>query len=144
MTTQGRRSSIQILVGRAQKSRSAKFVAGFKRNFVYKEDHCSWEDLQHKEKKRRNLLRQGETPFFGVLLHWEGSVLKAFFNDPLAYFLIIFYAVIRGTFYLEKFSIVEDNQLPNLGLANIGIIGGFLTFFLIFYAVSFIDLCNQY
>jgi len=126
--------SVKRIVTNVRKSRTAKVASGVRRSFVHEEDDYSWEDLQRIEKRRRNILRKGVIPFFGVLLQWEGSVLRAFFRDPLAYFLIIFYVVIRGVFYLDKFSIVEDDQNPSLGVANIGIIGGFLTFFLIFYA----------
>jgi len=129
--------SVKRIVTNVRKSRTAKIAAGVRRNFVHEEDDYSWEDLQRIEKRRRNILRKGVIPFFGVLLQWEGSVLRAFFRDPLAYFLIIFYVVIRGVFYLDKFSIVEDDQNPSLGVANIEIIGGFLTFFLIFYAYVF-------
>jgi len=102
-------------------------------NFVHEEDDCSWEDLQRIEKIRRNIMLQGIKPFCGVLFQWKGTVLKSFFSDPFAYFLMIFYLVIRIIFYVDGLSFNEDDTNPSLGVGNIGIIGGFLTFFLIFY-----------
>jgi len=127
-----------MIVKKVLKRCPASFLTGVRRNFVHEEDDYSWEDLQRIEKVRRNILRQGVIPFFGVMLQWEGSVLKAFFRDPYAYFLMIFYIVIRGIFYLDKFSIIENDQNTSLGVVNIGIIGGFLTFFLIFYVSDFL------
>ena len=112
-----------------------------KTNFVHEEDDCSWEDLQRIEKIRTNIMRQGVKPFCGVIFQWKGTVLNSFFSDPFAYFLMIFYIVIRIIFYVDEFSSNEDSSNeddtdPSLRVANIGIMGGFLTFFLIFYGLS--------
>jgi len=124
-----------------RRNRLSAVLHGVKRNFVHEEDECSWEDLQRIEKIRRKYLRRREIPFFGIVLrYWEGTVLKDFFRDPWSYILLILYIVTRSFFYFDKFSFIDSSgtssnkENMSLGVANIEIIGGFLTFFLIFYA----------
>ena len=92
-----------------------------------KED-WSWEELQQIEKRRRETLKKNGLPFFRKLLVWDGTVVAALIKDPLIYIVALLYL---GARMAARYTVPEF--VSRLGGANIEIVGGFLTFFLIFY-----------
>ena len=87
-----------------------------------------WEELQRIERKRRNLLKRVEEPFWKTLLHWDGTVLSHLKSDSVLWLTIAIYVAIR---------IGARKGLPSyvstLDSGRLDIVGGFLTFFLVFY-----------
>jgi len=92
------------------------------------EQEYRWEELQRIEKRRRAILLRVEDPFWKVLTYWDGTVLRFLSLDPLFWFTIAVYVAVRVGARLGLPDFVSD-----LGTGNIGVIGGFLTFFLVFY-----------
>ena len=88
----------------------------------------SWEELVQIEKRRRKILKQHDLPMHEMLLRWHGTVLSALTKDPMFYLMFFIYIAIR---IASRYSIPEF--VATLGGAPVGIVGGFLSFFLIFY-----------
>lgn len=87
-----------------------------------------WEELQRIEKKRRNILKRAEEPFWKTLTHWDGTVLSHLSCDSVLWLTIALYVAVR---------IAAREGLPDyvasLDAGRMGIVGGFLTFFIVFY-----------
>ena len=92
-----------------------------------KED-WTWEQLQQIEKRRRETLKKNGLPFFRKLLVWDGTVNAALIKDPLIYIVALIYL---GARFAARYTVPDF--VSRLGGGNIEIIGGFLTFFLIYY-----------
>jgi predicted membrane chloride channel (bestrophin family) len=92
------------------------------------QDEFRWEELQRIEKRRRAILLLVEQPFWKVLTYWDGTVLRAISMDPLFWFVLACYVAVRIQARLELPTFVAS-----LSSNNLTIVGGFLTFFLVFY-----------
>jgi len=88
----------------------------------------SWKELQSIEKRRRAILLQCEQSFWGILSHWDGTVLEILLHDSLLWITIFIYIGVRVWARFGIPSFVED-----LGSGNITVIGSFISFFLVFY-----------
>jgi hypothetical protein len=94
-------------------------------------DELTHAQLQSIEKRRRAILLRSELPFYKMLTFWDGTCLKLLALDPLMWFTIIIYVVIRVRSRTGLPDYVQD-----LSSGNIGVIGGFLSFFLVFFVVN--------
>jgi len=104
------------------------------KRLVLGRDDMAWERLVEIEKKRREILRRNKVGFFRILLFWDGTVLSALARDPLFYAMMIIYVLVR----VAAYAAIPD-FVAQLGGAPIGIIGGFLSFFLVLY----VDAANK-
>jgi predicted membrane chloride channel (bestrophin family) len=86
------------------------------------------EELQSIEKRRRRILLHVEKPFWKVLTYWDGTVWRFLFLDPLFWTTIVIYVVVRVVLRID-----ESSRLDQLANEDINILGGFLSFFLVFY-----------
>ena len=89
----------------------------------------TWEELESIEKRRRAILRRTEESFWRILSHWDGTCLELLLLDSLFWITVAIYVGLR--FQLRHGQIPEYVQ--DFGGANITVIGGFLSFFLVFY-----------
>jgi len=89
------------------------------------EDEYRWEELQKIEKRRRAILQWVEEPFWKIITHWNGTVLRFLAMDPLLWLTMMIYAAVRVVSRLDFPEFLDD-----LGSGNITVIGGFLSFFL--------------
>jgi hypothetical protein len=84
--------------------------------------------LQSIEKRRRAILLRSELPFYKMLTYWDGTCLKILALDPLMWLTMILYVIIR---------VMSRTGLPDyveaLSSGNIGVLGTFLSFFLVFF-----------
>mmetsp|Transcript_25302 Transcript_25302/g.47147 ORF Transcript_25302/g.47147 Transcript_25302/m.47147 type:complete len:520 (-) Transcript_25302:115-1674(-) len=87
-----------------------------------------WKELQRLEKKRRAILKRTEEPFWKTLLYWDGTVLSHLKMDSVLWLTMGLYVLMR---------VAAREGLPDfvssLDTGRITIVGGFLTFFLVFY-----------
>ena len=88
----------------------------------------SWDELQNIEKHRRRILTRAEDPFWKILSYWDGTCLKILLKDSLLWIVLGIYAGIRVQARLTVPTFVAE-----IGSGDIGVIGGFLSFFLVFY-----------
>jgi len=86
----------------------------------------TWEKLQELEEKRREILGRAELPFWRILLSWNGTCLRALFLDWLIWLPIGIFVTVR--ILARKYELVDI--LEN---TKIDIIGGFLSFFLVYF-----------
>lgn len=99
--------------------------------FKFNEEEIeSWELQLKKEETRREILTRHEMPVFRILLFWNGTVLSALSRDLLFYFIIAIYILFRFIARKGDANILNKASLEEV---NLDVIGGFLTFFLIFY-----------
>lgn len=101
---------------------------------IAEEDNFTWEELKTIEKRRRAILKRANLPFFRMLLFWDGTVLKALSEDALMYLTVLIYSAVRVGARVGLPDFVAD-----LGGADIGVIGAFLSFFLVLY----VNACTQ-
>lgn len=91
---------------------------------------CSWEELQSIEERRRKILRrQGRKSFFRILFYWDGTLLRMLAQDRLMRLTVAIYALVRIGAHLN----LLPEVLNTIGGADIGIIGAFLSFFLVIF-----------
>ncbi len=88
----------------------------------------SWDELEAIEKRRRRILKRSDDPFFSILAQWDGTVLDQLFHDALFWITILIYAGVRVWARIGIPDYVAD-----LGSGDIAVIGGFTSFFLVFF-----------
>ena len=90
----------------------------------------TWPELVHLETRRREILQRSELPYLRILTFVEGTCLGALYNDPLLWITVGIFVTIRSQVWwfgaLPAFA-------REIGSLNIDIIGGFLSFFLVFF-----------
>jgi len=88
-----------------------------------------WEELQHLEKKRREILLWVEQPTWRVLTHWNGTVLRIIATNYLLWLTMAIFVGMR--------LFVRGRDLPEyMGETtndSMTVVGAFLSFFLVFY-----------
>lgn len=113
--------------GRTSASASASFVKSILQGGNSTDDD-RWEELQRIEKQRRNILSRAEEPFWKILSHWDGTVLSHLKSDSVLWLTIALYVAVR---------VAARQGLPEfvagLDAGRMSIVGGFLTFFIVFY-----------
>ena len=91
-------------------------------------DELTHAQLQSIEKRRRAILLRSELPFYKMLTFWDGTCLKILALDPLMWLTMILYVIIRVRARTGLPDYVEA-----LSSGNIGVLGTFLSFFLVFF-----------
>jgi predicted membrane chloride channel (bestrophin family) len=87
-----------------------------------------WEELQSIEQRRRAILLRVEDSFWKTLLYWDGTVLRNIARDSLFWLTVAIFVAVRVQARLEL-----PDFVANLTTDNVTVVGGFLTFFLVFY-----------
>ena len=90
----------------------------------------NWEQLQRLESRRRAILKRTELSFWKILTFWDGTCLREMMHDPLIWITIGIYVLIR---LQVRFLDVLPRFVMELGNTDIGVIGGFLSFFLVLF-----------
>lgn len=98
---------------------------------VAKQSNLTWEELNEIEDRRRRVLRRHNKYFFVVLCHWDGTVLRLLATDLLMWFTMLTYVGVR----IQIKSSLGENTVKVFA-GNITVIGGFLSFFLVFFVVE--------
>ena len=94
----------------------------------------SWQQLQALEANRRDILKRTELPFWKILSYWDGTCLGILSRDELLWATCAIYTFIR-----MQVRFYPAGGLPayvsNIGgsSSNIDILGGFLSFLLVFF-----------
>ena len=90
----------------------------------------TWDELEAIEKHRRTILKRGELPFWKVLSFYHGTCLEAMSHDWLIRLTVGIFVAIRVS---ARFEDAIPDFVQQLGKTDIGIIGGFLSFFLVLF-----------
>lgn len=91
-------------------------------------DDYRWEELLAIEKRRRAILKRVDESFWTMLFHWDGTVFRQIAHDLLFWGTLAVYVAVRVQARLEL-----PTYVAGLATDNLTVIGGFLTFFLVFY-----------
>lgn len=102
-------------------------------DFVTKKQYTPFSELQDIERKRRKILQRAELPFWRILGYFEGTCLKAMSVDILLWVTMVVYISIRIMLRLDVASDSFTKMMTDIGDADISVIGGFLSFFLVLY-----------
>lgn len=90
----------------------------------------TWTELKDLERQRRDILKRTELGFWKILQHYHGTCLGLLVSDLLLWITGAIYASIRVAVHLGSLPAF----VANIGEAsNIDIIGGFLSFLLVFF-----------
>ena len=73
---------------------------------------------------------QAELPFWRIISYYDGTCLKAIAADSLVWFTLAIYICIR--IYAYSIDYIPDS-VELLQKTNVGILGGFLSFFLVLF-----------
>jgi len=92
-------------------------------------DRYSWAQLNRLEQRRRAILKRVELPFRRILFFWDGTCLRALSRDWLIWITVALYVGVRALAWLD---IVPD-VVSELGSRDTGVLGGFLSFFLVLF-----------
>jgi len=112
--------------------KSAKVVGHVAKKIVpRKRPHhdLRWEELQRIERRRRKILQVVEEPFWKTLCHWDGTVIRQLSKDNVLWLTIAIFIAVRIGARLGLPDFVAS--IPAGG--NITTLGGFISFFLVFY-----------
>ncbi len=88
----------------------------------------NWERLNEIERRRLNVLGRTDVSFFRMLFYWDGTVLQAVITKPMLWITLAIYIAVRIGARWDMPSFVST-----LGSTDTAVIGGFLTFFLVFH-----------
>lgn len=96
----------------------------------FSDGELSWEQLQAIGKRHQLILcRQGHYSFFRIVFFWDGTLLKMLTSEPLLWLTMLIYTIIRIFAHLDALPEV----LNDIAGADIGVIGVFLSFFLVLF-----------
>ena len=102
----------------------------------------TWEQLCAIESRRRKVLKLHDNNFLLLLLHWDGTVLRLLAKDVLLWITMIVYVGVRVQLRIDLPEFVR-----HVSNSNISVVGGFLSFFLVFFVVEsnkrFVDQYNK-
>jgi Bestrophin, RFP-TM, chloride channel len=88
----------------------------------------TFNELKGIEKKRREILKRSSLPLLRILFFWDGTCNSILFQDPLFWITLTLYMAVRLQARVMK--------IENISNSDIGIIGGFLSFFLVFFVIQ--------
>jgi hypothetical protein len=89
----------------------------------------TWAELNHLEQRRRAILKRVELPFRRIIFYWDGTCLRALSRDWLIWITIVMYVFIRTLAWLD----IVPHFVNELGSRDTGVLGGFLSFFLVLF-----------
>lgn len=96
------------------------------------EDDLTWNELTTIEAIRREVKSRADQPFVKQLGYWTGTCLRALTWDPMIWVTLSLYVFIRVWAHLSE-SDEEPALVAHLSDTNIDILGGFLSFLLVFF-----------
>jgi len=99
--------------------------------FAFKQDQLEYDQLIKEDKDRELVASYCEEPFWKIIFHFKGTVLRVIIEDILFWLTLATYVSIRIRFHLEPENAANFNYV-NLS-QNLVYVGGFLLFFLVFY-----------
>mmetsp|Transcript_12192 Transcript_12192/g.25153 ORF Transcript_12192/g.25153 Transcript_12192/m.25153 type:complete len:699 (+) Transcript_12192:188-2284(+) len=99
--------------------------------FAFKQDQLEYDQLIKEDKDRELVASYCEEPFWKIIFHFKGTVLRVIIEDILFWLTLATYSSIRIRFHLNPEQAVNFNY-QNLS-QNLVYVGGFLLFFLVFY-----------
>merc|ERR1712032_1046910 len=113
----------------------ATSYAGFEENptpekEAIADNRPTFDELMSIERVRREILLRAELPFWRILMYWSGTCLKAISTDLLVWTTMMIYIGIRV--YANIIDYAPDS-VDILEKTNIGVLGGFLSFFLVLF-----------
>jgi len=112
------------------KRRSEPGIARDTLHHGVRETRPNFQELKSIERHRREILLRAELPFWRILLFWSGTCLKEISTDLLVWLTIAVYVSIR--IVANTLDYVPDS-VSLLEKTNIGVLGGFLSFFLVLF-----------
>lgn len=86
-------------------------------------DEYRWAELQRIEKTRRSILLWVEEPFWKILTHYNGTVVRFLVRDLLLYITMALYVAVR---LLARYTGGVPTFLDELGQGQITVVGGFI------------------
>jgi uncharacterized membrane protein YbhN (UPF0104 family) len=95
------------------------------------DDAYTWKELQTIEKRRRAILLRTELPSWRILMFWDGTCLRVLATDPLMWFTMLVYITVR-----VQARVGMPDYVSDISAGDIGVIGAFLSFFLVFFVVQ--------
>lgn len=98
---------------------------------LVKNGELTYEELRAIEGRRRAILKRSQLPFYRILTFWDGTVLRTLVTDFLFWFTMAIYVAVRIQARVGLPDFVSD-----IKTSDIGVIGGFLSFFLVFFVVQ--------
>jgi len=132
------KSNVDIMTGMGQDSiRSTADIKGGHGfhdlwGFAFKQDHLQYEQLIKEDKDRELVASYCEEPFWKIIFHFKGTVLRVIIEDILFWLTLATYFSIRIRFRMDSEEDFTTADYENLS-GNLVYVGGFLTFFLVFY-----------
>ena len=100
------------------------------KNFSAAETHdYRWDELRSIEKRRRGILLRVDDPVWKTLLTWDGTVIQILAGDFLFWVTIVIYVGIRLLAHYGEL----PPDLDEFPVDSITVLGGFLSFFLVFW-----------
>lgn len=115
----------------AVKSSVTKSLTNTAKKLMGSEDELSFEKLKRIEQRRRAILKRNDLKFYQILSFWDGTCLKVLAFDPLMWFTMSIYVAVR-----IQARVGLPDYVSEIAGANIGVIGAFLSFFLVFFVVN--------
>jgi len=100
--------------------------------FSFKPSHLQYEQLIKEDKDRELVASYCEEPFWKIIFHFKGTVLKVIIEDILFWLTLATYVAIRVRFRMENTDEVATADYEILS-ANLVYVGSFIIFFLVFY-----------
>jgi len=99
---------------------------------AFKRDQQQYDQLIREDKDRELVASYCEEPFWKIIFHFKGTVLRVIIEDVLFWLTLATYVAIRIQFHLDPGDATLQANYDNLS-ANLVYVGGFLLFFLVFY-----------
>jgi len=100
--------------------------------FSIRQDVLQYQQLIKEDKDRELVASFCEEPFWKIIFHFKGTVLRVIIEDILFWLTLATYCSIRIKFRLEPDEEQLEVNYENLS-QNLVYVGGFLLFFLVFY-----------
>jgi len=92
--------------------------------------HPTWTNLKKVEIQRRSKLFRAELPFWRIIFFWKGTCLRECALDPFVWAVFAIYVFIR---IYAHMTFDAPAAVELMGSANIDVLGGFLSFFLVLF-----------
>jgi len=90
-----------------------------------------WTTMRRIEDSRLDILKKVELPFWRILAHYRGTCLKGLSFDPLVWLTMSIFVGVRVVARLSDDNAPQTASM--LSKSDITILGGFLSFFLVFF-----------
>lgn len=95
------------------------------------ESKSNWGRLQDIEKKRRALLKRTDESAHKILFSVQGTFWKIVIRTPLVWVTVAIFVLVRLA------SLWDHMSLPPVETSHVGVVGGLITFFLVFFHIQY-------